>query len=411
MSETRPEPVRGLVSTRAAALTTSRLAHLMRVARERNAIDLSLGVPEYPEPPQEAIDKACDALRSGSNQYGDPYGDAGLRAALAETLTTPADPETEITVTTGASEALCLALICTVDPGDEVIVLEPYYEHFINAIAFAGARPRFVPLHPPQWRYDPKELAAAFGPRTRAVLLNTPHNPTGRVFDLEELREIADLCDRWNVTVICDEVYSSAVFDGRMHLSVADLPQLRFRSIVLGSLSKSHALSGWRVGFLMAEAARTTVLRRALMVTTAGGAAPLQAAVAAAGLLHRGSDADPAAILEQRRDQALLALRRAGLPTRSVEGGCYLLADVRTATDEGSDAFVRRMLYEAGVLLAPGALFTSDPAWGRQFVRVAFNRRRETLQKAERNLTAVLTGRKGDRTGRGDNVRQLRAPA
>jgi aminotransferase len=381
-------PVRAFVSARAASLTSSRLANLLRLARQRHAIDLSLGVPEFPRPARSVIEQACVALREGDNQYADPAGEFALREAIANGLNTPADPDTEITVTTGASEALCVALLCTIDPGDEVIVLEPFYEHFLSAIRLAGGIPRCLRLRPPDWRFDPAELRGLFGPRTRCVVLNTPHNPTGRVLGLGELNLIAELCERWNVTVISDEVYSSYVFDGRTHISVADLPQLRDRSIVVGSLSKTYALSGWRLGFLRAEAARSAVMRRAQIVTTAGSVAPLQTAVVASGVLQNPGD-EPAATMQLRRDQAVAMLQRLGLRCGPVEGGCYALADISELTEEDSEAFVRRLLMEAGVLIAPGTLFTSDFEAGRRWIRVAFNRSAETLGRAERNLRSV----------------------
>jgi aminotransferase len=328
---------------------------------------------------------AVAALRGGHNQYEDPAGNPRLRALVAESLTTPADPDTEITITVGATEALCVALLCTVDHGDEVVVLEPCFENFRNAVAVAGGRSRLVRLRPPDWRFDPGELAAAFGPRTRAIVLNTPHNPTGRVLGRAELEQIAELCERWNTTVVCDEVYAAYTFGGRSHVSPADLARLRDRSIVVGSFSKSHAISGWRLGFLRAAPARTRLLRRVHVATTGGAAAPLQHAMVESNLLTR-ERWDPVRLLEERAEQAVTLIRGAGLGAIAPEGGCYVMADIRPVTGDDGQAFAARLLERAGVLVVPGAYFYADPADGAAFVRFAFNRPQETLADAAARL-------------------------
>ncbi|MEU6610102.1 pyridoxal phosphate-dependent aminotransferase [Streptomyces shenzhenensis] len=380
---------RPTVSSRAALLPGSSLGELLLLARERGAIDLALGTPGYPEPAPDLIEAAVDAMRSGRNQYDHPSGDLPLRERIAETLVPGTDPHTELTVTVGATEALCVALLATVDPGDEVVLLDPGYEQFRAAVALAGAVPRFVPLHPPAWRYDPADLAAAFGPRTRAVLLNSPANPTGRVLERGELDEIAALCERWDATVICDEVYGTFVFDGRPWLSVTEVPGLAERSIVVGSLSKSHAVSGWRLGFLRADAARTETLRRVHELTTNGAATPLQVAVGTAAL---SMDLRTAAReMSRRRDLAQDTFSRKGMKFAPTEGGCYLFADVSplTGRQHNSRRFVLELLDTAGVLLAPGAAFFAEPARGEQYVRIAFNRQTDLLHEVERR---VLSG-------------------
>jgi aminotransferase len=274
-----------------------------------------------------------------------------------------------------------------VDPGDEVIVLEPFYENFLGAITLAGGVPKFVPLSPPDWRLDSRALAAAAGPRTRAIVLNTPSNPTGRMLSLEELNEIAGVCERWGVTVISDEVYSGLVFDGRVHVSVADVPRIRPYAIVVGSLSKSLAISGWRLGYLRAEAPYTQVLRRVHEVSTNGAAAPLQYGVGGAGVL-RGDWWNPAAELAVRRDRMQSTLRKMGLRFWPADGGCFLFADISAVTDTDAHEYVRQLLDERAVLLVPGTGFFADPDRGRGYVRVAFNRALDILDAADRNLLA-----------------------
>ncbi|WP_245834480.1 pyridoxal phosphate-dependent aminotransferase [Streptomyces aidingensis] len=376
------------MSARAAALAGNSLTGLFTLARARGAVDLAVGTPGCPRTPHALVEEAARALRAGRNQYEHPAGDPGLRQWIAETAGDGADPDREITITAGATEALYVALLSTLDPGDEVVLFSPGYEQFAAAVALVGARPRFVPLHAPDWRHDPAELAAAFTPRTRAVLLNTPANPTGRVLTAGELRDIAGLCARWNTTAICDEVYRGFVFDGHEHLSVARVPELAGRSIVIGSLSKSHAVSGWRLGFLRSDPERTTALRRVHELTTNGTAAPLQAAAARAA-----GSADPEEIrreMGRRRDLAQHIFSGLGMKSAPVEGGCFLFADISPLTGGREDctAFVRRLLDRSGVLLAPGAPFFADLAQGRNWVRIAFNRPEETLREAEHRLAA-----------------------
>jgi N-succinyldiaminopimelate aminotransferase len=375
-------------SSRAAGLAGNSLGELFLLARARGAIDLSVGTPGYPEPTTDMIEGAVETIRAGRNQYDHPAGDLLLRERIARRLGTATDPATELTITVGATEALCVALFATVDPGDEVVLLTPGYEQFNAAVALAGAVPRFVPLHAPEWRYDPTDLAAAFTPRTRAVLLNTPSNPTGRVLDRSELEEIAELCERWDVTVICDEVYRDFVFDGRRHLSVTEVPGLAERSIVVGSMSKSHAVSGWRLGFLRADPARTEVLRRVHEVTTNGAATPLQVA---AGLAALSVDRTvTSAEMGRRRDRVQDVFSRMGMKFAPAEGGCFLFADISPLTGGRKDgtAFVRELLDSAGVLIVPGASFFADPTRGEQYVRIAFNRHTEVLREVECRILA-----------------------
>jgi N-succinyldiaminopimelate aminotransferase len=378
--------LRARTSTRTAALSGNSLTELFVMARARGAIDLAVGTPGFPSTSPGLVEEAALAMRAGRNQYEHPAGVAELRQLIADMLGDGADPEREITVTAGATEALYIALLSTVDAGDEVVVFSPGYEQLAAAASLVGARPRFVRLHAPHWRYDPAELAAAFNSRTRAVLINTPANPTGRVLSREELEEIAELCVRWDATVVSDEVYRSFVFDGRPHVSVTEIPAFTDRNIVIGSLSKSHAVSGWRLGFLRSDPQRSETMRRVHELTTNGTAAPLQVAAAAAA---RSVDLDEARReMSRRRAMAQDIFADLGMTFAPVEGGCFLFADISPLTSEDCRAFALRLLDRAGVLLAPGAPFFADPADGRDYVRIAFNRRAETLLEAERRIKA-----------------------
>ncbi|MER6028248.1 pyridoxal phosphate-dependent aminotransferase [Streptomyces sp. NPDC001851] len=362
-------------------------------------VNLAVGTPAYPQTPPELIDRACAALRSGVNQYADPVGDPALRERLAASLPGAPDPATEITITVGGSEGLCVALLTTVDPGDEVVVLEPFYENFVSAIAMAGGRPRFVRLREPDWTLDEAELAAAFSSRTKAVIINSPSNPTGTLLDRPQLEHLADLCTKWDVTVISDEVYAPYVYDGRTHCSAAAIPALADRSIVVGSLSKTHTVSGWRLGYLRARPRWTSLLRQVHVATTAGAPSPLQRAAAEAGLF--GPPAwDPAPLLSAQRDRTVRMLREAGFDCASPPGGCYVMAGIRGLTTEDSPTFTRVLAADAGVLLAPGTAFFADPARGAGYVRVAFNRPPHTLDQAEQRLRDLARDRTAHRVTR-----------
>lgn len=372
-------------SRRAGSLRGSALADLVVIGRESGAVDLSAGVPAYPDTPPAVLAAAAEALRDGLNQYEDPRGNRQLREQLAARQPIRTDPDTELTITTGGTEGLCAAVLATIDPGDEVVVLEPFYEGFHAAVRLAGGVLRPVPLRGPGWSWDPAELAAAFGPRTRALILNSPANPTGRALYPAELAELAVHVERWDVTVISDEVYSGLVFDGRPHTSVLDVPGLAERSVVIGSLSKWLAVSGWRLGFVRADAVRTRALRKVHEVTTQGTAAPLQSAIARSGVLQ-DETWDPAPGMAERRDLIQAALRDFGFRFHPSEGGCFLLADVSGVSDLRGADFCRWLVAEHGVLVVPGAAFFNDEEEGGRYVRVAFNRTPETLRAAAERL-------------------------
>jgi aminotransferase len=325
-------------------------------------------------------------MREGKNQYELPEGNLELRRQIAATLTAPTDPIHELTITVGATEALTVALLSILDPGYEVIVFEPFYETFVSAIALAGGVPRFVPVRAPGWRHERAELEAAFGPQTQAILLNTPNNPTGRVLDRDELSEIAELCEKWDVTVLSDEVYSGYVFDGHEHVSAADIPALRDRSVVIGSLSKSHAASGWRLGYLRAFAELSAVLRQVHVAVAAGTSAPLQEAAARAFAGDPGFGR-PADDLSAQRERALGIFEDLGMRCIAPEGGCYVMADIRPITDEDGETFAYRLVKDARVLVTPGSFFYAEDGGGAEFIRIAFNRRLELFDEVERRLT------------------------
>lgn len=379
-----PVATRVPVAARVLALAPGRLIRLLNEGCAHGAIDLALGIPEAPPTPPTLIDAACLALRNGSNQYEAPNGNIDLRRWIAGTLGASTDPDTELIITVGATEALSVALLSTVDPGDEVVVFEPVYENFLNGIVLAGGVPKLVRVHPPDWRFDPALLRAAFGPRTRAIVLCTPNNPTGHMLTQAELTEIAELCERWNAIVISDEVYKGYVFDDHRHISVADSPALRDRSFVVGSLSKSHAVSGWRLGYLRAAASLTAVARQVHAAVSGGAAAPLQEAVARAAVLMPGFDV-PSENLAPQRHQAIQIFEDLGIRCIPPDGGCYVMADISPLTED-CESLAYRLVQEARVTVAPGRFFYPTKGPGDQLIRVAFNRRLDLFDEVKRRL-------------------------
>ncbi|GLZ77510.1 aminotransferase [Actinorhabdospora filicis] len=338
------------------------------------SIDLSIGLPGYPEPPAELVEAAIGRLRSGDHQYEETAGSPGARALIAASYDVPTDPDTEVTITNGATEALTAALLTFCEPGDEVIVFEPFYTNFLSAIALSGARPRFVRLHAPDWTYDPAELAAAFTPATRAIIVNTPNNPTGHVFTPAELTEIARHCRERDIPLLADEVYAHYVHEGRW-TSVTGIEEARDLCVAIGSLSKSHAVSGWRIGHIRAPAPLTAAIRRVHEAITGSTAAPLQNALVLAGLTP--STWDQAALMRSLRDRALTAFQTLGLKTFTPAGGCYFLAD---APDASGFACAERLYADHGIIIAPGELFYAEPPETAR-IRVAFNKSPELIEK------------------------------
>jgi aminotransferase len=343
------------------------------------------------------------------NQYAITWGAPALRAAIADrygpALGRQIDPEREITVVCGATEAMLAAILAVVDPGDEVVVFEPFYENYGPDAVLSGALPRYVPLLPPDdahatWRFDPDALAGAFGPRTRAVVVNTPHNPTGKVFTRTELELIAAQCQRWNAVAITDEIYEHLVYEGE-HVRLATLPGMWERTITISGLSKTYSVTGWRLGYAIAPERLTVPIRRVHDFLTVGAAAPLQEAAAVALRLPASYYAELLAGYAERRAIVCAGLEAAGFRIHRPAGAYYVMTDVagfgtigpaagnRAALPRDDVAFVRAMIERVGVAAVPGSSFYGDPARGRTQVRFAFPKRRETLEAAMRRLAEL----------------------
>lgn len=374
-------------------LVESTIRSLTVYAAKRGAINLGQGSPDF-NPPQELLEAAKDALSAGFNQYVPTWGLPELRRAIAAKTKRfyglDFDPDGEVTVTCGVTEAVISALVGIVDPGDLVVILEPAHENYHAGVVFAGARAIWVPLRPPDFRFDPEELRRAFAQSgVKAVIFNTPHNPSGRVFDAEELGLIAELCLEHDVIAISDEIYEHIVFDGLTHTPIASLPGMRQRTVTISGMSKSYSVTGWRVGYALAGATLTDAIRKIHDFTTICAPSPLQRASVCA------MDFGPCyyrwlhGYYHERRSRMMGMLERSGFIAPVPEGAYYTLADFRPlagALGLGDDdhAFTYWLIEHLGIGTIPGSSFyRSDPSLGRGRVRFAFPKRDETLDAVE----------------------------
>jgi aminotransferase len=309
------------------------------------------------------------------------------------------DPEKHVTVCCGATEAMLSTMLALVDPGDEVIVFEPFYENYGPDAILCGAVPRFVRLREPDWSFDEKELGQAFGPRTRAIVLNTPNNPTGKVFTREELTVIASLCARHGVVAISDEIYEHILYDGSVHVSPASLPGMEERSVTINALSKTYSVTGWRVGWAIACEELTSAIRKVHDFATVGAPAPLQEAGAAALRLPSSYYEGLAVAYAKRRERLLAALEAAGLPAIRPRGAYYAIADFSALGFDDDHEFAQFLVREVGVAAVPGSSFYADASAGRTRIRFNFCKREETLDAAAERL-AQLPEIAGARRGR-----------
>jgi aspartate/methionine/tyrosine aminotransferase len=379
-------------SAKAAQFTESVIREMTRLADEYGGINLAQGFPDFPAPAL-VKEAACDAIRRDINQYAVTWGARPLREAVAREFTrrygVAVDPDTQVTVCCGATEAMMAAMLATVDPGDEVIVFEPFYENYGPDAILSGAVPRYVPLREPDWTFDPDELARAFGPRTRAIIINTPNNPTGKVFSRDELTVIARLCQQWDVVAITDEIYEHLVYDGARHVPMASLDGMAERTITINSLSKTYSVTGWRVGWAIAPPDLAGAIRKVHDFLTVGAAAPLQEAGAVALALPEEYYRDLARQYQRRRDLLLGLLEAAGFACYSPRGAYYIMTDIAAFGFADDVGFARYLVQQVGVAAVPGSSFYHDPALGRTKLRFCFCKKDETLIEAGRRLAKL----------------------
>lgn len=388
-------------SVRAQRFTESVIREMTRLAARHDAINLAQGFPDFPAP-QALKDAAAAALQADVNQYAITWGARSLRHALADKLARDygmhIDPERQITVCCGATEAMISALLATVNPGDEVVLFQPFYENYGPDAILSGAEPRFVSLCPSpdgDWSYDPAELEAAFNERTRAMVINTPNNPTGKLFTRAELEHIAALCARWNTIAITDEIYEHIWYrDGdarREHISIATLPGMADRTITISGASKTYSVTGWRIGWCVANPELTDAIRKVHDFLTVGAPAPLQEAIAVGLRFDPDFYQQLATEYEQRRDYLLTGLQSAGFRCSKPQGAYYIMTDVAHFGWPDDVTFTRFLIEQVGVAVVPGSSFYDDAALGSTQVRFCFAKRFETLDRAcERLLKRSL---------------------
>jgi aspartate/methionine/tyrosine aminotransferase len=384
-------------SAKARTFEESVIREMTRLCTQSGGVNLAQGFPDFACPP-ELKQAAKRAIDDDVNQYAVTWGARDFRQAIAEKVarTYPGwdvDPETELCVTCGATEAMIATLLATVDPGAEVIVFQPFYENYGPDAVLSGASPRYVTLHQPDWSIDEAELRAAFCDRTRAVIVNTPHNPTGKVFSREELALVAELCQTYDVLCITDEIYEHIHYLGAGgHVPPATVPGLEDRTVTINAMSKTYAVTGWRVGWTVAPPQVTRAIRKVHDFLTVGAAAPLQAAGVVAMRLPQQYYDDLAATYRERRDVLCEVLAGAGFRFSIPDGAYYVLcdtSDVDPARD--SSAFARRLVVDPGVAAVPGTSFFADPSRGSGLLRFAFPKRIDTLRAAGERLARLAT--------------------
>ena len=376
---------------RASTFQESVIREMTRVANQHGAINLAQGFPDFPMP-APMKDAACAAIQGDINQYAITWGTPALRLAISAKYRKwygmEVDPEREITVTCGATEAMAAVFLALVDPGEEVIVFEPYYENYGPDAILAGATPVYVPLEGLDWKLDPEKLRAAFSDKTRAIVVNTPHNPTGRVFTRDEISLIAELCIKHDAIAITDEIYEHIRYAGSHHV-LATWPGMRERTVTISGLSKTFSCTGWRLGYAIAPPEFTSPIRKVHDFLTVGAPAPLQAA----GAVGMAFDADYynhiALDYRARRDTMVAALNEGGFKFSAPEGAYYILADFSELSDLRGTEFALWLAKEVGVATVPGTSFYHVPAMGETVTRFAFCKKPETLERAAERLATL----------------------
>ena len=393
MADVAAQP-KHFLSGRVEHFTESVIREMTRQAMLHGAVNLAQGFPDFPAP-AEIKQAAQDAVASDINQYAITWGAKSLRDAIARKAKdwqgVSADPEKNITVCCGSTEAMISTLLAVCNPGDEVVIFEPFYENYGPDSILSGAKPRFVKLRPPTsaeagWTFDERELRAVFHNHTKAIILNTPNNPTGKVFTREELEIIRDLCVKFNVLAITDEIYEHIIYDGAQHVSIASLDGMQDRTVTINGLSKTYSVTGWRVGWTIAPSNITDAIRKVHDFLTVGAPAPLQEAGAAALDLPDSYYQKLAENYRTRRNHLIPALAEAGFRCFKPRGAYYVMTDISRFEFADDLAFTQHLVKDIGVAAVPGSSFYNDPRDGARQVRFAFCKRDQTLDEAGRRL-------------------------
>lgn len=398
---------RRMISAKAEQFTESVIREMTRLALKHNAVNLSQGFPDFAAP-ESVKEAARQAISDDINQYAITWGAKALRDSIVEkfdrTQGIRIDPEREITICCGSTEAMMSAMLAIINPGDEIVVFEPFYENYGPDAILSGASPRFVKMKPPmnessEWTFDFDELAAAFGHHTKAIILNTPNNPTGKVFTRKELEFIRDLCIKWNAYCVTDEIYEHILYDGTEHVTMARLDGMRERTIVINGMSKTYSVTGWRVGWAIAPPEATQAIRKVHDFLTVGAAAPLQQAGASALRSPQSYYDSLATTYAKKRERLLKILSSTGFTVYKPRGAYYIMTDIsrfkfpendpRFASETKDVAFAKYLVQEIGIACVPGSSFYNDPQDGASQVRFTFCKKEETLAAAEERFAKL----------------------
>ena len=384
------------VSRKASQFTESVIREMTREAMKYGAVNLSQGFPDFAAP-EDIKRVAMQAIADDVNQYAITWGAKDFRDAIAHKtkwyLGLDIDPESDITVTCGSTEGMIAAMMATVDPGEEVVVFEPFYENYAPDAILSDARPRHVALRAPDWTFDREELRAAFNAKTKAIIICNPNNPTGKVFTRAEMEFIADLCQEFDALCFTDEIYEHILYPREgaeiAHISMAQIEGMRDRTVIVNSMSKTYSVTGWRVGYCVASTEITSAIRKVHDFLTVGAAAPLQTAGAYALSLPPSHYDQLQSAYRARRDLLLPELEKAGFKTFSPDGAYYIMTDISAFGFKDDVEFTRHLIREVGVACVPGSSFYSDPVLGAQQVRFCFCKKDETLLKAAERLSTL----------------------
>ncbi len=417
----QPKSLKSRVSSKAASFTESVIREMSREAVKYGAVNLGQGFPDWPAP-EDIKQKAKDAIDDDHNQYAITWGVKSFRDAIAAKtqwfLGMDIDPETEITVTCGSTEGMIAAAMATIDPGEEVVIFDPYYENYMPDAIISGARPRFVPLYRTDdgFVFDRDELRAAFNEKTKAIIICNPNNPTGKVFTRDEMEFIAGLCKEFDALCFTDEIYEHIIYDAEVpspksqapsleeqrstindqrstnHICMATLDGMRERTVVVNSLSKTYSVTGWRVGYCIAPPDITHAIRKVHDFLTVGAANPLQHAGAYALSLPPSYYDELQREYQKKRDFIVPVLRDAGFKCDSPDGAYYVMADISDFGFPNDIDFTKHLIREIGVAVVPGSSFYENRSMGSQMVRFCFCKLDSTLEAAAENLRKLRRG-------------------
>lgn len=379
-------------SQRTSQFTESVIREMTRLAIEHDAVNLAQGFPDFAAP-EEVKRAAQDAIAADINQYAVTWGAKAFREAIAAKYShgysIDYDPEREITVCCGATEGMIATLLAVTNPGDEIIIFEPYYENYGPDALLCQAERKLVALRPPDWTFDPDELRRAFSSKTKAIILNSPNNPTGKVFTRLELEIIANLCQEFNALAITDEIYEHIIYDGATHIPIATLPGMRDRTVLVNSMSKTYSVTGWRVGLVLAAPDLTDSIRKVHDFLTVGAAAPLQQAGVVALSLPDSYYKKLGVEYQKKRDLLLDFLAQSGFHCFRPSGAYYIMSDISDFGFPDDVSFARHLIENIGVAAVPGSSFFSDRNRGAALIRFCFCKKYETLEKAGDRLRKI----------------------